>query len=89
LIYRPPSNSKENDTELINLFSDYLTKYVKKKIVLLGDLNLPGIEWHKNRYPIDKREIKFYDFIRSNCLNQLVKEPTMHKSTNINDLGPY
>jgi hypothetical protein len=83
LVYRPPTNGIINDKNLINKLTDEISKS-KKNAVILGDLNYPNIDWKK--HPKDKNDARFYNFVTSENFKQIIDQPTMFKSKNINDL---
>ena len=86
LVYRPPSNSQEDNHNLISFIHSFC---YSKEFVLLGDFNLPSIDWSSDSplfsymSPTDKL---FYDCFVSLGLNQWVVEPTFLSSGNILDL---
>ena len=45
LIYRPPSNSHEDDTKLNSLLIVAEQRTIKKQLLVLGDFNFPDIRW--------------------------------------------
>ena len=64
-MYRSPSSSFENFQELCNLFKEvYSLNYTH--ILLLGDYNIPGIDWksYTTEKGIDSIEYKFIETIR-------------------------
>ena len=86
-VYRPPSNDLAKNEAL----ADCLQSIVEgKEIVVLGDLNLPGIQWSQSgclpvgSYP--PLETKFMDVFESKGLVQWVSEPTFPRSGNTLDL---
>ena len=81
-IYRPPNcNSlySDNVCELITYFVSG-----SDNIVMLGDFNLPAIEWSSYSYPSTRLYHSFMDCIMENALTQHVTVPT--RETNVLDL---
>ena len=86
-VYRPPSNDLAKNEAL----ADCLQSIVEgKEIVVLGDLNLPGIQWSQSGcLPVGSYlplETKFMDVFESKGLVQWVSEPTFPRSGNTLDL---
>jgi hypothetical protein len=78
LIYRPPSSNAEN---LISLYN--LIEKMPQNSIILGDFNLPGLNWEENIATGQGRRL--LDVATDNGLVQLVKFPT-HRKGNILDL---
>ena len=85
-VYRPPSYS---DTENSNLINYLLNFCCDKEVVVLGDFNLPSLNWRLDdlfsQYisPLDRQ---FYDVFSQVGLYQIVNESTHFPSGNILDL---
>ncbi len=85
LVYRPPSNTQDIDTNLLN----YITNFsLEKELLLLGDFNLPSILWNEPNPTIraTRHDIQFCDTFQLLGLNQWVYEPTFVSSGNTLDL---
>ena len=85
LIYRPPSNSVNDNEQVCSFISDFCTG---KEVIVLGDLNLPNLNW-MNDDPsscASPMERNFFDLFTSLGLTQWVTEPTYPRSGNILDL---
>jgi hypothetical protein len=79
LVYRPPSSGEDNLTELCNILHA-----VDENTILIGDFNLPGIDWHKDQSK-DARGRMLLEASLEGGLQQLVDFPT-HTKGNILDL---
>ena len=71
LVYRTPSCSSAYDAKLI----DFLERLSTEKCIILGDFNLPDIDWSKASSKTT-RGLEFIAFFRNFNYNQLVIEPT-------------
>ena len=83
VVYRPPNNNNFQTAALANLIVN-LTHPVYNTIIV-GDFNLPKIDWGKNEFPSDV----IYDSLNSSGFEQFVHEAsriTSAGSTNILDL---
>ncbi len=78
LIYRPPSSNVENLDKLCELL-----KNLDKNTLILGDFNLPGIDWIN--LTSDSRGRRLVETVEEEGLDQLVGFPT-HLKGNILDL---
>ena len=78
LIYRSPSSGAENLRALEELIGK-----VEKNTILIGDFNLPDLDWEKGT--ASGRTRKLLEVANDNMLEQLVKFPT-HLKGNILDL---
>lgn len=85
IMYRAPSNTPEANLAQ----TTFLAKFcVGKEVIVLGDFNLPTIDWTGNNFsmhlcPVDKA---FHDVFTSLGLTQWIGEPTYPRSGNILDL---
>ena len=83
-IYRSDSGSDENNIELLNLLRD-VQKDSSSNICILGDFNLPNINW-THCTPINTNinsyEFKFIECIRDAFLTQHIIHPTRSRGTN-------
>jgi hypothetical protein len=78
LAYRPPSSGLTNTTELCDIL-----RRMKDNTILIGDINMPGIDWLEER--ADTRGRELLDTIITEGLQQLVSFVT-HTKGNILDL---
>ena len=78
LIYRSPSSGVEN----LRALEELIVK-VEKNTILIGDFNLPDLDWEKGT--ASGRTRKLLEVANDNMLEQLVKFPT-HLKGNILDL---
>lgn len=87
IVYRPPSyTAAENDT-LVQVLESVISG---KEIIIVGDFNLPNIEWLSiEELPsarVPPLDSMFLDVFNANGLIQWVVEPTFPSSGNILDL---
>ena len=85
-IYRPPSYLPHENLALIELISEFVTI---RETILLGDLNLPSLNWRLDSVHggyINPNDRLFYDCFTECGLVQWVKFPTFFPSGNILDL---
>ena len=85
-IYRPPSNSVRDDERLVNFLYEFC---LGKEVILLGNFNLPSIQWERDllvSLGLTFRDRQFYDCSNILGLTQWVIEPTFLSSSNILDL---
>ena len=85
VIYRPPSNSNSENLQLIYYL---LQKLESHESIILGDLNLPSIDWSNENIdsyllPTDRR---FMEFFNDAGLTQMIHEPTNFPSGTTIDL---
>ena len=80
LVYRSPNNTQDEDENLVSYLHFLLEKVdpVKEKFVLLGDFNLPNIDWDQETCSNNENHInsKFLNFVHEYFLNQLINKPT-------------
>ena len=87
-VYRPPNSTIEYMTDMCNELSNIKKQYKNAVIWIMGDFNLPDINW--NSYTIDKHQYSkeinelFINTIQSLNLEQVTKQPT--RNHNILDL---
>ena len=85
-IYRPPSNNYIDNVNLLNFLSNFC---LEKEIIILGDFNLPSLNWTLEDVlsvyvaPLDRQ---FFDLFMSIGLEQVICEPTNFPSCNTLDL---
>ena len=89
-LYRPPDTPSSVFKETLKKVQDFISKYPKDSILMLGDFNLKFINWEKESIekPINiKQNISsderissnmLLDFVNENMLTQLVKENTRY-----------
>ena len=78
LAYRPPSSSIENLEQLCSL-----VKNMPKNTIIIGDINLPHIDWTTGQ--ADSKGRRLYEVVMEENVEQLVRFPT-HDKGNILDL---
>ena len=78
LAYRPPNSRKENVTKLCELL-----KNMPNRTILIGDINLPNIDWTSGQSDSKGREL--WNVVQEENLEQLVTFPT-HNKGNVLDL---
>ena len=71
LVYRTPSCSGINDSILI----DYIERLSSENCIIMGDFNLPEIDWHNSQSKTN-RGLEFLTLFHNFNYNQLVCEPT-------------
>ena len=79
LAYRPPSSTKENVDQLLDLM-----RKMPRNTILIGDINVPGIDWSRN-HATGARGRELLTVVQEEYLEQLVIFPT-HDKGNILDL---
>jgi exonuclease III len=78
-VYRPPTSNINEDNALYNNIRSFTD--TTKTLVILGDFNLPEIEWplgHLHRF--HSSSSLFLDMYTDTNLNQLVDQPTRHRN---------
>ena len=83
VVYSPPNASDVYLNSLINYLKDLLSD-VEAKVIILGDFNLPDINWLTLSANSDFANT-FCEFVYDNGLSQLISDPT-HNRGNILDL---
>ena len=78
LVYRSPNSSKENTDKLCQMI-----KMLKKNTILIGDINLPGIDWKSATS--DRKGRDLLDTVLEEGVDQMVEFST-HVRGNILDL---
>lgn len=83
-IYRSPSSDKFND-EKISAAINYVSSKNPHKLLVIGDFNLPGIDWKNKRTEGSNQsmEYKLLDIIRINSLEQHVNQPTRQRGRDV------
>ena len=84
-IYRPPSYSSLENALFFSFIDDFCND---KCVIMLGDFNLPGINWFSTSVPrsVSFLESEFLTMVSTLGLVQWVKFPTIFPSGNILDL---
>ena len=85
-VYRPPSYTDLQNARLISFLFDFC---IGKEIVVLGDFNLPFLDWSLEnvlQQYVSPRDLSFYDCFCSVGLCQWVREGTFMPSGNVLDL---
>ena len=77
-MYRPPSSGNENEQNLCELL-----KNLPKNTIIIGDINLPHIDWSRGGSDALGREL--FESVQERGLVQLIHFPT-HDKGNILDL---
>ncbi len=78
-IYRSPNSTLQNDAEMIELLK-LVYKNPKVSTVVIGDFNLPNINW-TNCTASDLKSNKFLDVLMDNYIIQNVCKPTRVRNT--------
>ena len=77
-VYRPPSMTASDNDRLFSVLNDLAVDCVR--LCVLGDFNLPLINWDLFVYPENQLYCTATDFICNHGLSQLVNEPTRGNS---------
>ena len=85
IFYRSPNSSNENNTQLLHCMTDLVNK-TGLKTVIMGDFNLPRINWSTISAPISSFEDCFLDNISDNFLTQHIKENTRMRSGTVGSI---
>ena len=84
LAYRSPSAEVEENDILIRNLKTVLNKInpTKDKIVLVGDFNLPSIDWTNESCSTDESHIssKFLNVVHEYYLKQFISDPTHYRA---------
>ena len=84
--YRPPSYSEAENSRLYSFIEQFT---ISRRVVLMGDFNLPSLKWFEEGFgnvnvtPLDQN---FCDLFALCGLTQFVHEPTFWPSGNVLDL---
>ena len=76
LAYRPPSSSIENLEQLCSL-----VKNMPKNTIIIGDINLPHIDWTTGQ--ADSKGRRLYEVVMEENVEQLVRFPTHDKGNTL------
>lgn len=83
-IYRPPSITPEQDSTLLEFISSFA---LGKEIIILGDFNLPSIDWaDESGASISTVDDRYLNLFTTLGLHQHITEATFIPSGNIIDL---
>ena len=85
VVYRPPSNTSLMNDQVASYISNFC---LDKEVVVLGDFNLPNINWapESSQTHISSMETTFLDTFDTLGLTQWVLEPTFPRSGNTLDI---
>ena len=83
LVYRAPSNSEDTNKRISSFILDFCGG---KEVIILGDFNLPSIDWSSPMLHCPPLERMFLDTFLTVGLHQWVTEATYPKSGNTLDL---
>ena len=83
-VYIPPNPNMTAIANIISYLTNLLDSYPHSTTVIVGDFNLPDIDWDTLSSNIPVSEL-FCDFVFNNNLLQLINTPT-HTRSNILDL---
>ena len=83
-LYIPPNPFRDLLEDVISYLSNLFCTYSNHDIVLVGDFNLPDINWNTLSATSHTSE-QFCDFVFNHNLSQFVDKPT-HRRGNILDL---
>ena len=84
-LYRPPSNMEPDNYATLQFLYHFCSG---KEILMLGDFNLPSVEWGLN-YALSASSVidsQFLDMFAALGLVQMVQVPTYFPSGNVLDL---
>ena len=76
LVYRPPNSGRENIDKLCELL-----RRMQKNAILIGDINLPHIDWESGN--ADTRGRALYNTVQEENLEQLIRFPTHDKGNTL------
>ena len=82
IFYRSPNSSNENSTQLLHCMTDLVNK-TGLKTIIMGDFNLPRINWSTTSAPSSSFEDCFIDNTSDNFLSQHIKENTRMRSDTV------
>ena len=74
--YCSPNSDDENNNKLLENLTWASRNY--SEIQLVGDINLPSIDWNSN-YSSNNYEMRFLDVLDEGGLEQLITEPTRYR----------
>ena len=79
LIYRSPNSTVENNGKILQAICNLYSLQKFSYLLLLGDFNLPNINWNDYSCPSDlSLSAKFLDAVQDTFLTQHVNAPTRH-----------
>ena len=85
VVYRPPSNTEVDNDQLVSYLSDFCAD---KEVIVLGDFNLPNLDWMCSDAPATCSTVErnFLNLFNVLGLTQWINQPTFPRSGNILDL---
>ena len=87
-VYRPPDTNVQSFENLLTFLQNHLNSDKFTEFIIMGDFNLPGIQWEGNQRNLkensSKAETLLLQFMQNNLLSQYVTQPTRQR--NILDL---
>ena len=89
LVYRPPNSDRYANIALAKLLSSLVDPHLLDTTIILGDFNLPCIDWSNSHVKIDGIHDCIFNCMSSLGMSQLVTQPTRIANTghsNILDL---
>ena len=80
-VYRPPSNSAEQNTKLYESIISVINGY--SHILIAGDFNHPSVDWKNESTTLNEKNDSyiFMEFVRDTFLFQHVMNPTHYRGT--------
>ena len=84
-VYRPPSISSADNTNLLNFIEQFCSE---REVVLLGDFNLPSINWASDTPDVgaSTTDLAYFDTFAATGLSQVIEDATNYPSGTIIDL---
>ena len=78
ILYRSPNSTKENNHQLKNLIANLNETQSNDSTLIVGDTNLPQIDWEAMSTLRDENstEFTFIEAIKDALLTQHIKKPT-------------
>ena len=80
IFYRSPNSTSENNLQMLTCIKDF-SDTTGSKMLILGDFNLPRIDWSTLSAPVGSYEELFVEVIMENFLIQHVTEITRARNT--------
>ena len=81
LVYRPPNIDKYANVALIKLLSSLVDPHLLDSTIVLGDFNLPFINWSNSCVRNDGIHDSIFDCMTSLGMSQIVTQPTRISNT--------
>ena len=78
-VYRPPSNTKEQNSLLYESILSITEN--RSHVLLCGDFNQPGIDWENETTPggTENQAYSFMEFVRDSYFIQHIRQPTHYR----------